>query len=451
MIAPFAGDAILDWYVELGTAAGMTSIPLPRRAVRAVLAHAGAASLAPGAAISWHRPARGKATAPSSSTWSERAPPAADRARPRLLADAAAEAASRAAAEEAPAGARRGRRGTARAAPGLLPSVFVLEHGRLWLVAQRGYAVVPDGIRVDSGVTGRVVRLGRAQLVRDVRSDDDYVSALPAWCPSSPFRSSSGDGRRRLERRVRARAARRRRSGLRRADGRSRRFARTLATGRTLDLPALARLFVHVGSMRDPDEIAAIGAASLPKIIPLELSQVLLWDEAGAPVELASWRARTIGAVPALPRGDRPCARSGRAHDRVPAPRRGLADTDPLVWLPLRANGEEIGALVGAAGPVARVDPVQLDTAAVLAAHVAASLDAALALRRERESAMTDPLTGVLNRRGLEERLERELAAAKERRVPMSLLVIDCDDLKEINDRAGTSSATPSCARSPAC
>ena len=36
---------------------------------------------------------------------------------------------------------------------GVMPSIFVLEHGRLWLVAQRGYAVVPDGIPVDSGIT----------------------------------------------------------------------------------------------------------------------------------------------------------------------------------------------------------------------------------------------------------------------------------------------------------
>ena len=49
----------------------------------------------------------------------------------------------------------------------------------------------------------------------------------------------------------------------------------------------------------------------------------------------------------------------------------------------------------------------------------------------------TDPLTRILNRRGLEERLERELAVAQERRMPLSLLVIDCDDFKEINDRAG--------------
>ena len=324
------------------------------------------------------------------------------------------------------------------AAPGILPSVFVLEHGRLWLVAQRGYAVVPDGIRVDSGVTGRVVRLGRAQLVRDVRSDADYVSALPGVLSELALpllvggtvvgvlnveseRGLPADGAEAFGALTAALAP----------------LARTLSTGRTLDLPALARLFVHVGSMRDPDEIAAIAAASLSKIIPLEVSQVVLWDDVGAPVELASWRAKTIGPSPLSPEeitSTREAIEPTVVCQLLDA---GLEDRTPLVWLALRANGEEIGALVGSGGPVARVDPVQLDTAAVLAAHVAASLDAAVALRRERESAVTDSLTGVLNRRGLEERLERELAAAKERRVPMSLLVIDCDDLKEINDRAG--------------
>src|ERR671915_570208 len=65
---------------------------------------------------------------------------------------------------------------------GVLPSVSVLEHGRLWLVAQRGYAVVPDGIRIERGVMGRAVRLGAPQHVVDVRSDPDYVPALPGIC-----------------------------------------------------------------------------------------------------------------------------------------------------------------------------------------------------------------------------------------------------------------------------
>ena len=88
---------------------------------------------------------------------------------PELLTRAAAQAVSRAEAESEPLRALDAAVGALyEAAPGLLPSVFVLEHGRLWLVAQRGYAVVPDGIRVDSGVTGRVVRLGRAQHVAPV-------------------------------------------------------------------------------------------------------------------------------------------------------------------------------------------------------------------------------------------------------------------------------------------
>ena len=65
------------------------------------------------------------------------------------------------------------------AVAGVMPSVFVLEHGRLWLVAQRGYAVVPDGITVETGITGRAIRLGCAQLAPNVTVDPDYVAALP--------------------------------------------------------------------------------------------------------------------------------------------------------------------------------------------------------------------------------------------------------------------------------
>ncbi len=118
----------------------------------------------------------------------------------------------------------------------------------------------------------------------------------------------------------------------------------------------------------------------------------------------------------------------------------GRKRADPkrsIVWLPLRANAKELGALVGVGRGEGHVDPTVLDAAAVLAAHVATSLDAAFALQRARVSATTDALTGILNRRGLEERIERGLASAQEQRRPLSLLVLDCDDFKQINDRAG--------------
>ena len=72
--------------------------------------------------------------------------------------------------------------------------------------------------------------------------------------------------------------------------------------------------------------------------------------------------------------------------------------------------------MVAAVRPGEGADAVQLDTAAVLAAHVGASLDVALALEHERQSAVTDSLTGILNRRGIEERLEHALKVAQELR-----------------------------------
>src|SRR5512145_1741317 len=79
------------------------------------------------------------------------------------------------------------------AVAGALPAVFVLEHGRLWLIAQRGYAVVPDGIAVESGITGRAARLAAPQLATDVRRDPDYVPALPGVISELAIPLLSGD------------------------------------------------------------------------------------------------------------------------------------------------------------------------------------------------------------------------------------------------------------------
>ena len=78
-----------------------------------------------------------------------------------------------------------------------------------------------------------------------------------------------------------------------------------------------------------------------------------------------------------------------------------------------------------------------MEAAALLAAHAGASLDAAFALERERRSALTDPLTNLTNRRGFEARLEQELELAQAERRPLSIVEVDCDDFKEVNDRAG--------------
>ena len=54
----------------------------------------------------------------------------------------------------------------------------------------------------------------------------------------------------------------------------------------------------------------------------------------------------------------------------------------------------------------------------------------------EQES-ITDPLTGVYNRRYLDRRLEEEINRAKRYDLPLSILLIDIDHFKQVNDTYG--------------
>lgn len=61
----------------------------------------------------------------------------------------------------------------------------------------------------------------------------------------------------------------------------------------------------------------------------------------------------------------------------------------------------------------------------------------ALELRLTREQAIRDPVTGLLNRRELLDRLEHLIAAARADGTPLVVGMIDLDNLKPINDRYG--------------
>jgi diguanylate cyclase (GGDEF)-like protein len=83
--------------------------------------------------------------------------------------------------------------------------------------------------------------------------------------------------------------------------------------------------------------------------------------------------------------------------------------------------------------------PLSMVAAAVLIAlGVSDRLrDQRIALSEAERRAQTDPLTGVLNRRSLVERLEAACLRARARGLPIALLFIDLDHFKEINDSFG--------------
>ena len=76
-------------------------------------------------------------------------------------------------------------------------------------------------------------------------------------------------------------------------------------------------------------------------------------------------------------------------------------------------------------------------TAASLASHAVVALDNARLHRIVERQALVDGLTGLPNRRQCEETLGAELARAERYPGPLSVVVADLDDFKDVNDRFG--------------
>jgi diguanylate cyclase len=58
-------------------------------------------------------------------------------------------------------------------------------------------------------------------------------------------------------------------------------------------------------------------------------------------------------------------------------------------------------------------------------------------LEQVSEQVSQDQLTGALNRRGLDEAMQREMSRAERRKVPLSVAVLDLDNFKRLNDTYG--------------
>ncbi len=110
--------------------------------------------------------------------------------------------------------------------------------------------------------------------------------------------------------------------------------------------------------------------------------------------------------------------------------------------VPMIAQGEALGVFYledSAAPPLLDVAPFPAlqPLALSLAEHVALAL-ANLRLRETlRRQAIRDPLTGLFNRRYLEETLQREIRRAERNHRPLGAVLIDLDHFKRFNDRYG--------------
>ncbi len=114
-----------------------------------------------------------------------------------------------------------------------------------------------------------------------------------------------------------------------------------------------------------------------------------------------------------------------------------LDDVNSVTVFPLVVRDAVLGTLTLAAHRRAAFAEGTRQLLGVLAAHASVALSNAAAVRRLEELATTDPMTGHLNKRALESEFDKRLKAAARFGHPLSVIVLDIDKFKNVNDTYG--------------
>lgn len=106
---------------------------------------------------------------------------------------------------------------------------------------------------------------------------------------------------------------------------------------------------------------------------------------------------------------------------------------------PLTIDGELVGLFCQADSDSTRYDATTKDTFLLdqLAIKISICLSNVTAREKLEYLATRDPLTGLLNRRQLELMLDREFTRTKQQKRDLTVVFIDCDAFKSINDTLG--------------
>lgn len=119
-------------------------------------------------------------------------------------------------------------------------------------------------------------------------------------------------------------------------------------------------------------------------------------------------------------------------------PRPAPAGLRSLAVAPLTLDGRLVGTLNQADTSPARFRPdMDATLLAQLAVKVSLCLSNVTAHEKLARLALCDPLTGLLNRRAMEERLHAEFLRAQRYGAVLSVAFIDMDDFKGVNDTLG--------------
>jgi len=108
-----------------------------------------------------------------------------------------------------------------------------------------------------------------------------------------------------------------------------------------------------------------------------------------------------------------------------------------MLTAPLSTEGKVVGVLVIENEIVGAFTSEDAHLLEVIGPYVAAVIEVALLHQKAKTAALHDSLTGVYNHRYFYERLEQELTRSRRHDHPLSVAIIDVDELKRVNDLYG--------------
>ena len=341
-------------------------------------------------------------------------------------------------------------------------SIYMVDGPLMRLRAQRGYDEVIQTFDGTVGVVGRVMRTGRAELVRDVADDPDYRAASPnvrsevtvplamdgdllgvlnVESADAPLDESDRDTLVLIGDRVAsALALAHQREALRdRAD----QFARLVTFGTTIS-----------GSLERVDAREQITAAAA-EVLDADIVVLVQRDPANGEDRISAMYGgdtRYVGARILPGEGVSGRAIAGRTtvvetnmpRAALPSTTRGARVAETLVTAahPLLEDDRVIGAL-----SVVREDldrpftDLELETLPLVAAQVAVALRNVELHAQVADAAVRDPLTGLWNRRHLDVSLTRLFAARARQdpgtRHPLAAVLFDLDHFGAFNKQHG--------------
>ncbi len=226
----------------------------------------------------------------------------------------------------------------------------------------------------------------------------------------------------------------------------------TRAQGLALELRRLLDMSGELSGSLDPHQVAEVMAGHLAGAMGVGECIISYWDRDAGRVESLGYypahRIRDIEPsyeVGGFPETLRVLERQVEVIVDVDDPVADPAEVElmrqdgnrVLAMLPLVVKGQSIGLVELVSDVPVTFDDERLALARTMANEAAMALENARLYEDARKLADRDPLTGFYNHRFLHERLGEEVIRAQRGRRPLSMLMLDLDDFKLVNDTFG--------------